>query len=84
MEKEIKLGVRIKDRVTGFEGIVTARVEYLNGCIQYCITPKMGEDKEAKMPAGEYVDVGQVTYVNEGILKPTKTVDGIMPNKPKY
>lgn len=28
----IKLGERYKDKITGFEGIATARSEFLNGC----------------------------------------------------
>jgi len=29
----IKLGDKVKDQITGYEGIVIARAEYLNGCI---------------------------------------------------
>ena len=29
----IKLGDKVKDNITGFEGIAIARAEYLNGCI---------------------------------------------------
>lgn len=31
----IELGKRYKDTVTGFEGVATARYEYLNGCVRY-------------------------------------------------
>lgn len=31
----IKLGDKAKDRLTGFEGYVTAKAEYLGGCIRY-------------------------------------------------
>lgn len=30
---EIQLGQKVKDNITGFEGIVVARAIYLNGCI---------------------------------------------------
>ena len=30
-----ELGVKVKDIVSGFQGIVTSRTEYLNGCIRY-------------------------------------------------
>lgn len=33
----IRLGCRAKDAVTGFEGTVTARFEYLNGCLRYMV-----------------------------------------------
>lgn len=35
-----KLGLKAKDKITGFEGIITARCEYLTGCNQYCLTPQ--------------------------------------------
>ena len=41
---EIKLGMKIKDSLTGFEGFVTARCEYMNGCVQYIIRPATLKD----------------------------------------
>ena len=41
MEERIKLGDRIKDAVTGYEGIATTRTKFLNGCVQYSIAPKL-------------------------------------------
>lgn len=41
---EVELGSKIKDEVTGFKGIATARCEYMNGCIQYEITPTQLKD----------------------------------------
>ena len=37
--KNIALGTRVKDRLTGATGSAVARCEYLNGCIQFAITP---------------------------------------------
>lgn len=37
----IKLGDRVKDTVSGLVGIATQRIEFLNGCIQYSVTPKL-------------------------------------------
>ncbi len=36
----IKLGDKVKDNITGFTGIVTGKIEYLTGCIQYEIQPE--------------------------------------------
>jgi len=33
----IKLGQKVKDKLTGFSGTVMARTEYLNGCVSYGI-----------------------------------------------
>lgn len=37
----IKLGDKVKDKISGLEGIVVSRIEYLNGCVQYGVMPKM-------------------------------------------
>ena len=62
---EFKLGSCLQDKVSGMKGIATARVKYLNGCIQYCIVPKSqtGNDR----PDGFYIDVDQLDYVDSGI-----------------
>jgi len=51
---EIKLGDEVIDRLTDFKGIASARIEYLSGCVRYCVTPKVGED--GKMPDGQFID----------------------------
>jgi len=65
------LGQRVRDRVTGFEGIVTTRVEHLNGCVQYLVKPHVVEkdDEASKMPDGHYIDDVQLAYVDEGIVE---------------
>jgi len=43
----IKLGDKVKDSITDFEGVVIARIEYLNGCIRYSVQPtKLNEKGE--------------------------------------
>ncbi len=37
----IALGNEVKDKVSGLIGIACSRIEYLNGCIQYGIQPKL-------------------------------------------
>ena len=59
----IKLGQKVRDKITGFEGIATVRTEFLNGCIQYCIKPTQLE--KGKMLEGEYVDEEQIEIVIE-------------------
>lgn len=62
----IQLGNEVQDKVTGFKGFAVSRVEYLNGCIQYCVKPKAGND--GKMPEGEYIDNAQLEVVGIGIF----------------
>jgi len=35
----IALGTMVKDKITGFSGVVTGRAEYLNGCISVLVQP---------------------------------------------
>lgn len=37
-ENKFELGVRVRDTISGFEGITTERLSYINGCIQYLVT----------------------------------------------
>ena len=48
------LGKTYRDAITGFRGIATARVEYLTGCAQVCLTPLVGAD--GKVNDGLYID----------------------------
>ena len=70
----MKLGQKIRCKVTGFEGIATAKCEYLNGCIQFAVKPKMTED--GKMPDAIYIDVEQLEVVNEKPIKTKRTNTG--------
>ena len=38
--RNIKLGSRVKDIVTGIEGIAIAKCIYMNGCIRYEVQPQ--------------------------------------------
>jgi hypothetical protein len=83
MEKkqQIKLGQKVRDMVTGFEGIAVARIEYLNGCIQYCVKPK---SQNGEMPEGQYIDHQQLEVVGNGVdIVPVGATGGIMPDMPK-
>jgi hypothetical protein len=64
-KKMIKLGNKVRDKVTGFTGIATTRLEYLNGCVQFCVKPMVSED--GKMPEGEYIDDAQLEFVEDGV-----------------
>lgn len=62
---KIKLGIKVRDKVTGFEGIATAKIKYLNGCVQFCVKPQATGN--GKMPEGEYIDVAQLEPVGVGV-----------------
>lgn len=76
------LGKKMRDKVTGYEGIAVAKIQYLNGCVQYCVKPTVSED--GKMPEGEYIDIHQLDIVDDGVnVKPSET-GGPQPDRPKF
>lgn len=59
------LGDEVKDKVTGFKGIVRARVQYLTGCNTYGLqNPKL--NKEGVPRDWKYFDEPQLTLVKAG------------------
>lgn len=56
----IVLGDKVKDNITGFEGIAIAKCEYLNGCISIEVKPtKLDEDGE--MLKAQWIDEQRLT-----------------------
>lgn len=72
---EIKLGSKVRDRVTGITGIAVARIEYLNGCIQYCLVPAAKKGDTAR-PDGVYLDMGQLEVIGDGLNIPKRRTGG--------
>lgn len=68
MRKEIKLGDQVKDKITGFKGIAVAKTEFINGCVQWEVVPKIAKDN--KYP--ESVGIDQQTL--EVIVKKRKKI----------
>ena len=51
----IKLGAEYRDKITGFKGVCTGYCEYISGCNQALLAPRVGKD--GKPLAGEWYDV---------------------------
>ena len=61
----IKLGVKAKDKITGYEGIVIAKAKWLTGCDQYVLK---GKAKKGELPEdGQWFDEGMLEIIGEGI-----------------
>lgn len=73
-----EFGDKVKDKVTGFEGIVMSITYYHNGCTRVAIQGlKLKEDG---IPTGwEYYDIQQLELVEAGVVKGFAK----MPEKPK-
>ena len=75
----IRLGDKAKHAITGFTGIVTARVEYLTGCSQLCLQPQGVTDKGGTFDS-LYFDEPYVDLIERGAV-PDRTpgrIEGAM------
>lgn len=67
--KQVHLGDVARDRISGFRGVVTARTEWLYGCIRVALAPTLlkesGELREA-----EWFDENQVDVVERSYERP--------------
>lgn len=60
------LGHTAKDKITGFVGVITARVDYLTGCNRYHLQPR--ELKDGKPVEGIYFDEDQIEVAKKATL----------------
>lgn len=64
---QMQLGWKAKDVITGFEGVITGRVEYLTGCNQCLLTPKAM--KGVPMPDPRWFDEQRLKRVGSTEVK---------------
>jgi hypothetical protein len=60
---EIKLGMKVKDKVTGFTGIVEHIVHWLHMCPQVCVVPDK-LSKEGTIKGGAMIDLPQLEILS--------------------
>lgn len=60
------LGTRVRDRITGFSGVVTGYVQYISGCNQVLVNP--GVDKDGKLMDGNWFDVQRVERIDNSLI----------------
>ena len=75
---KVKMGNEVEDLVTGFTGHVVEEIEYLNGCIQFLVTPHVDETKPQKYPESKWIDWQQLEYKGKGLA------DKVVKAKPKF
>ena len=82
-EYSIKLGQEVKDKVTGFQGIVVCRVIWLHGCERLSVQPPAKKGAE-KLPEANTFDEPQLEIVGDGVMikpkeKPTYGDESFIP-----
>jgi hypothetical protein len=70
----IETGSRVSDIITGFTGIVTARTEWLYGCIRVEVTPQ--ELHEGKPVEALWFDEQRVRVIQPAADVPSVVVTG--------
>lgn len=76
----IELGDKVKDRITGLEGIVVAKTEWINGCIRLSVQPQ--EIKDGKPVECSAFDIEELELITAGVLqaKTRYVTNGPMPH----
>lgn len=59
----IQLGNHVRDSLTGFSGVATARTEWLYGCARICIEPR--ELRDGKPIEAQWFDEQRVEVLSD-------------------
>ncbi len=59
-----ELGKKVRDKITGFEGIAIGKAEYLTGCNQYGVCPPA---KDGEIKPAQWFDEGRLEVIGAGI-----------------
>lgn len=60
----INLGKEAQDKITGFMGIIVAKITYLTGCDQYGLAPLI---HDGKVESTAYFDTPRIEIIGEGV-----------------
>lgn len=77
----IVLGAKVRDRLTGFTGRATSRIEYITGCVQYGVLPEIKSD--GSYPNCEYIDDQRLEVIGEPIVQASRPTGGDMRDAPR-
>lgn len=76
----IKAGDRVKDSITGFTGIVTCSMHYLNGCTRVQVSPETLHEGKPIDP--QYFDEPQLILVQSAVHSGVNVTGGFQPAPP--
>jgi hypothetical protein len=68
MANKPALGFQVRDKLTGFKGLVTGVVEFLTGCRQFLVQPKM---RKGEFVESRYFDEDRLEVLNSKALSLT-------------
>jgi hypothetical protein len=56
MNEEIELGDKVKDLISGFEGIAVAKTVFINGCVQFSIAQQLKKGQTLPVEGAPSID----------------------------
>lgn len=62
----IELGNKVRDKVSGVEGIAVSRTIFLNGCVRFSIQPKPAK-RDGSIPSELWFDEKQLEVIGKGV-----------------
>jgi hypothetical protein len=66
-------GLKVRDKITGLEGIVTGYCDYITGCNQYLVQPPV---KDGDYKDSHWIDEGRLDAVGTGVTGIEQTDTG--------
>lgn len=66
--EDLPLGRLAKDTISGFEGIIEARTEWINGCFRVALAPTH-LDKDGKLIDNHTFDAEQIELLPEQVVE---------------
>lgn len=66
-------GTMLKDKITGYKGIVTARTEYFTGCRHYGLL-RVGLTEKGGVPDSEWFDESRLEQVGTRVITLPRSV----------
>ena len=79
---KFELGQKVKDTITGFEGVVIAQIKWLNGCVRYHVQSKK-RTAEGK-PIDDTIDEQQLVSTEKPPKVKKSDKGGPMPEIRKF
>ena len=71
---EFENGQKVREKITGFEGIITGTCFYLTGCNQYLVTAKVAD--MSKEPVAMWYDEGRLELMTDEVVVKSEEVIG--------
>lgn len=78
---KFNLGSVLKDKITGFTGVVTSRTQWLNACNVYGLQPQ--KLNEGKVADRGHFDEPQLEVIEENVFKPKRATGGAASSTPQ-